>query len=84
MKKGVFRNFAKFTGKHLCKNFFFNKVTPVFSCEFWDISKNTFSTEHLQTTASVKILVIDPCLKSVLNEHASKRRKYVKQITQNS
>ena len=24
----------------------------VFSCEFYEISKNTFSTEHLQTTAS--------------------------------
>ena len=25
-KKGVLRNFAKFTGKHLCRNLFFNKV----------------------------------------------------------
>ena len=25
-KKGVFRNFAKFTGKHLCQSLFFNKV----------------------------------------------------------
>ena len=25
-KKGVFRNFAKFTGKHLCQKPFFNKV----------------------------------------------------------
>ena len=25
-KKGVFRNFAKFTGKHLCQKLFFNKV----------------------------------------------------------
>ena len=25
-KKGVLRNFAKFTGKHLCQSFFFNKV----------------------------------------------------------
>ena len=25
-KKGVLRNFTKFTGKHLCKSFFFNKV----------------------------------------------------------
>ena len=24
--KGVFRNFAKFTGKHLCQILFFNKV----------------------------------------------------------
>ena len=25
-KKGVLRNFAKFTGKHLCQRLFFNKV----------------------------------------------------------
>ena len=26
MKKGALRNFAKFTGKHLCQSLFFNKV----------------------------------------------------------
>ena len=26
-KKGVLKNFAKFTGKHLCQSLFFNKVT---------------------------------------------------------
>ena len=40
-KKGVLRNFTKFTGKHLCQRLFFNKVagfikketlTQVFSC----------------------------------------------------
>ena len=25
-KKGVLRNFAKLTGKHLCQSLFFNKV----------------------------------------------------------
>ena len=39
MKKSVLRNFEKFTGKQ------------VFSCEFRKISKNTFCTEHLGTTA---------------------------------
>ena len=28
-------------------------LVEVFSCEFCEISKNTFSTEHLQTIASV-------------------------------
>ena len=28
-KKGVLRNFAKFTGKHLCQSFFFNKVSSL-------------------------------------------------------
>ena len=54
-KKGVLRNFTKFTGKHLCQSLFFNKVAgqacnfikketlaQVFSCEFCGISKNTF------------------------------------------
>ena len=27
-------------------------LAQVFSCEFWEISKNTVSTENLQTTAS--------------------------------
>ena len=56
VKKGVLRNFTKFTGKHLCQSLFFNKVAglrpatlskrrlwaQVFSCEFCEISKNTF------------------------------------------
>ena len=68
VKKGVLRNLAKFTGKHLCQSLYFDNVaglraatllkqillhrcnfikidTPaqVFSCEFCQISKNTFS-----------------------------------------
>ena len=46
MKKGVLRNFTKFTGKHLCQSLFFNKVAG-------EISKNNFFTEHLWATASV-------------------------------
>ena len=53
-KKGVLRNFSEFTGKHLCQSIFFNKVeglnfikketlAQVFSYEFCEISKNTFS-----------------------------------------
>ena len=54
-KKCVLRNFAKFTGKHLCQSLFFNKIVglacnlikketlaQVFSCEFCEVSKNTF------------------------------------------
>ena len=50
--KGVLRNFAKFTGKHLCQSLFFNKIANampkketlahMFSCEYCKISKNTF------------------------------------------
>ena len=62
MKKGVLRNFRKFAGKHLCQSLFFNKVSglrpeetmaQVLPYEFCVISKNTFLTEHLWTTASV-------------------------------
>ena len=55
VKKCILKNFPKFTGKHLCWSLFFNKVaalrpakSQVFSCEFWEIFKNTFFTEHLQ------------------------------------
>ena len=55
-KKGVLRNLAKFTRKHLCQRVFFNKVAglglklywkkeslaQVFSCKFCEISKNIF------------------------------------------
>ena len=59
-KKGALKNFAKFTGKHLCRGLFFNKVAggacnfikketlaQLFSCEFCEICKNLFFTEHL-------------------------------------
>ena len=62
VRNGVLRNFAKFTGKHLCQSLYFNKVAcnfikietlaQVFSCEFCDIFKNAFFTEHLQANAS--------------------------------
>ena len=62
-KKGVLRNFTKFTGKHLCQSLFLNKATcnfikketlaQVFSREFCEISKNSFFTEHLWAPASL-------------------------------
>ena len=62
LRKGVLRSFAKFTGKHLCQRLFLIKfqacnfikkesLAQVFSYEFCEISKNTF-TEHLWATAS--------------------------------
>ena len=60
-KNGVLKNFAKFTGKHLCRNLFFNKVADLrpaillkqdagagVSCDFCEIFKNTFFVEHLR------------------------------------
>ena len=47
MKKDVLRNFAKFTGKHLC-NFIKKEIlAQEFSYKFWEISKNTSFTEQL-------------------------------------
>ena len=57
-KKGVLKNFAKFTGTHLCLSLFLVKplkketLAQVFSCEFCEIFKSTFFTEHLRATAS--------------------------------
>ena len=39
-KKDILRNFAKFTGEHLCHSPFFNKVAS--SCKFCEIFNNTF------------------------------------------
>ena len=68
VRKGVLRNFAKFKGKHLYQNLFFNKViinlikketlAQVFFCEFGRISKNTFFTEHFWATLLKKISVL--------------------------
>ena len=66
-EKFVLRNFTKFSGKPLCQRLFFNKVAglrpsnlfekeplaQLFTCEIREISKNTFFTEHLWSTASI-------------------------------
>ena len=67
IKKGVVRNFVKFTRKHLCQSLFnFSRketLVQVFSCEICEIFKNTFFTEHLRATASG---LVKPCLNSDL------------------
>ena len=64
VRKGVLRNFAKFTGKYLCRSLLFNNrpqctillrketLAQVFSCEFCEISKHTF----LQNTSKQRLL----------------------------
>ena len=64
IKEYVLKTSVKFTEKHLRQSFFFNKVADfkketlaqVFSCEFWEIFKNTFFTEHLRKTTPVNRL----------------------------
>ena len=60
-EKGVFRNFTKFTGKHLCQSLFFNKVAGLrpatlikkslwhkrFSVNFVKFLRTPFLTEHI-------------------------------------
>ena len=50
-KKGVFKNFADFIGKHLCWSFFLIKKI-LQHCEFCEVFKNTNFKEKLQTAAS--------------------------------
>ena len=59
-KKGVPRNFAKFIEINCARDSFLIKkdfikkesLSQVFSCEFCEISKKTFFTEHLRKTAA--------------------------------
>ena len=65
-KKVVFENFAKFTGKHLCRRLFFNKTAGLrpttllkkrlrhkcFPVNFAKCLRTPFFTEHLPATAS--------------------------------
>ena len=61
-KKGILKNASKFTRKHRYQSFFYNEieaeacnllkkgtVAQIFSCEFWDIFKNSI----LYTTHSM-------------------------------
>ena len=57
-EKSVFRNFAKFIGKHLCQSqayYFIEKETlaHVFSCKFCEISKNNFFHRTPPVVASI-------------------------------
>ena len=61
VRKGVLKNFARFTGKYLsqglCNFIKIEALAQVFSCEFCKISKNTFFIEHVWATASLDIFV---------------------------
>ena len=45
-KRGVFRKFAKFSGKHLCQSPFFNKVAGL-PVNFVKFLRTSFFIEHL-------------------------------------
>ena len=53
-RKAVFRNFAKFTGKHLCQSLFFNKVAGL--TLRWQIAKQlSGSTLFYQATIKTRL-----------------------------
>ena len=58
-QEGLFKNFAKLTGKHL--SLFLNKVATlaqVFSCEFYGIFKNTRDGSRNAAPSKIEHLVI--------------------------
>ena len=81
-KKGVMRNFSKFTKKHLCRNLFLEKIklcrfaasfktrgAQVFSCEYCEIIR----TPYLQNTTRQLLLV-----KAVLANSVNTKRRLSK------
>ena len=84
-KKGVLRNFIKFTGKHLRQSLFLNKkdtLAQLFSFEFYEIFKNTFFTEHLWTAFSIvcKISFICKIIKLPPKNYVASFRKIIKKF----
>ena len=48
MKKGILKNFSKFTGKHLCHSLIFNKVAGLMSANLLKIRPATLLNKRLQ------------------------------------
>ena len=69
MKKVVFRNFTKFTGKHLCQSLFFNKVAGLrhrcFPVNFVKFAIISFYSKLLDDCFYVDIRQIQNILKLV-------------------
>ena len=88
IKKGVLRNFAKFTGKYLCQSLFFKKVrketlAQLFFCKFCKTFKNTIFTEHLWT-ATLQTYKAFLSQKLLLNFHSRIKFCENSKIWQNS
>ena len=58
-KRGVFKNLAKFTGKHLCRSLFYNKVAGI-----------RLSTPFLQNTSGRMLLHNDGLAIEVFSNRA--------------
>ena len=85
VKKAVLKNFAIFTGKHLCSSLFLKKLQAcnfikkrlrllrhVFFCEYCEIFKNMYFEKHLRTTSSVssRVAVFQKSLALPLKQNA--------------
>ena len=57
-EKGVLRNFAKFTGKHLCQSLFFNKVAGG-ACNF--IKKETLAHNFIKKETLAQLFSCEFC-----------------------
>ena len=69
IRKGILRNFAKFTGKHLCQSLFFNKTLlkqrpwhRFFPVNFTKFLRTPFLTEHLRWLLLGYYMISQPCL----------------------
>ena len=56
MRKGVLGNFAKFTGKHLCHNLFFNKDLLIYRTPPDDYFSKKVAAVELQVNNSSRKL----------------------------
>ena len=91
IKIAVLKNFTIFTGKHLCRSLFFIKLqaglqlyyketpTQVFSCEYFEIFKNTYFGKHLRTAAfnSFREKLPSKMFNSFMTDRANLQRKSV-------
>ena len=57
-KKGVLRNFAKFTGKHLCQSLFLNKVAGLRLLPIQGFTHTFSSFSYFFSTSSKAILAV--------------------------
>ena len=76
MKKGVLKNFAKFTGKHLCQSLLFNKVAGLSNLKKKPV-KNTHEGMLLLVSATLlKVTLLHGCFSRFLNcTNGAKSRK---------
>ena len=80
IKKEVLKNFANFTRKRMCQNFFFNKVAALRTATLlkrrpWHrFSKNTFLTEYLWTTGDLLCNILRKLIIQIQIHYSSNKK----------